>query len=176
MSAPDPASKRQRVDGEGDGAREGGLVIVSNVGDRRPEEIVPDTVATYCLNCSMSVRSYVVVPDFGPWSMFLANYKREGGNDRVEKRYVKKMIPDTVYLKNITCDVMMLCCLGIPRFKDRGGVHHPHALCFNEGNGFSWRKGSQYEWGVDQVGGYVDAKMGRTDVRMLLEQLNPGNI
>ena len=38
------------------------------------------------------------------------------------------------------------------------------------------RKGSQYEWGVEQVGGYVDAKMGRTDVRMLLEQLNPGNI
>ena len=38
------------------------------------------------------------------------------------------------------------------------------------------RKGIAYRTDVEQVGGYVDARMGRTDVRMLLEQLNPGHI
>ena len=52
MSVPEPAAKRQRVDGEEEEdeeeeERDDGLVIVSNFGDTRPEEIVPDTVATY---------------------------------------------------------------------------------------------------------------------------------
>ena len=121
-------AKRQRVE------RENGLVIVSNVGDTRPEEIVPDTLATYCLNCGMSVRSYVVVSDFAMWPMFLANWERKADVEEgiVAKRYVKKMIPRTMCLKNITCDVMMLFCHGIPKFVDNDGVHHPHALCFNE--------------------------------------------
>lgn len=38
------------------------------------------------------------------------------------------------------------------------------------------RKGTHYEGGVEQVGGHVHTKRGRTDVRMLLEQLNPGHI
>jgi hypothetical protein len=145
MSAPEsslPGSlgKRKRVKQVANVAnrqgveREGGLVIVSNFGDTRPEEIVPDTVATYCLNCTMSVRSYVIVPNFATFPIFLANYTREAEKDIVKKRYVKRMFPSTIYLKGITCDVMMLCCHGIPKFKDKDGIHHPHALCFNEGN------------------------------------------
>ena len=37
-------------------------------------------------------------------------------------------------------------------------------------------KGNHYGMDVEQVGGHVDAKMGRTDVRMLLERLNPGHV
>ena len=135
MSVPESAVKRQRVEGEQE-EREGGLVIVSNVGDTRPEEIVPDTVATYFLNCSMSVRSYVVVPDFASWPIFLAKWERKAdpAKGRVEKRYVKRMVPRTTCLKNITYDVMILCCHGIPKFIDKDRVHHPHSLCFNESN------------------------------------------
>lgn len=38
------------------------------------------------------------------------------------------------------------------------------------------RKGIDHGMDVEQVGGHVDAKRGRTDVRMLLEQLNPGHV
>ena len=135
MSAPEPTAKRQRADGE-QAELVHGLVIVSNVGDTRPEEIVPDTMAAFCLNISMSVRSYVVVPDFALYPIFLAKYKREADPEtgKVEKRYVKRMIPRTRYLQNITCDVMMLCCHGTRKFEDVDGVHHPHSLCFNEPN------------------------------------------
>ena len=37
-------------------------------------------------------------------------------------------------------------------------------------------KGTHYGMDVEQVGGRVDAKMGRTDVRMLLQQLKPGHV
>lgn len=134
MSVPEPAAKRQRVE------RDDGLVIVSNFGDTRPEEIVPDTVATYFLNGGMSVRSYVVVVDFGTWPILLANWKREVEYEkddpvklkRVEKRYVKKMIPRTMYLKGITCDVMMLWCHGMSKYTDKEGIHRPHSMCFYE--------------------------------------------
>lgn len=133
MSVPEPAAKRQRVDVE----RDDGLVIVSNFGDTRPEEIVPDTVATYFLDGGMSVRSYVVVVDFGTWPIFLANWEREGGVEkgRVEKRYVKKMIPRTKFLRDITCDVMMLWCHGMKRYTDEKGNHRPHSMCFYEPEG-----------------------------------------
>ena len=138
MSVSEPVAKRQRVDVE----RDDGLVIVSNFGDTRPEEIVPDTVATYFLNGGMSVRSYVVVVDFGTWPIFLANWEREGvlkregvEKGRVEKRYVKKMIPRTIYLRGITCDVMMLWCHGMKRYTDAKGNHRPHSMCFYEPEG-----------------------------------------
>ena len=163
MSAPEPTAKRQRVDGEQEELVHG-LVIVSNLGDKRPEEIVPDTVATCCLNCSMSVRSYVIVPDFGPWSIFLANYTRKADEEgRVSKRYVKKMIPNTMYLNDITCDVMMLCCHGIPKFPDKDGVHHPHALSFNEQNSVD-RDGERRRYGppsslIWSCSSYTDDKL-----------------
>lgn len=122
MSVPDPAAKRQRVE------RDDGLVIVSNFGDVRPEEIVPDTVATYFLNGGMSVRSYVVVVNFGKWPILLANWKREVGVER----YVKKMIPRTMCLKGITCDVMMLWCHGMSKYTDSKGKNRPHSMCFYE--------------------------------------------
>lgn len=132
MSVPEPAAKRARVE------RDKGLVIVSNFGDTRPEEIVPDSVATYFLNGGMSVRSYVVVVDFGTWPIFLANWRREADAKKgiVAKRYVKKMIPRTVYLRDITCDVMILFCHGISNFVD-AGVQRPHSICFVEGDGVS---------------------------------------
>jgi hypothetical protein len=129
MSVPEPAAKRQRVDGEEEEEeRDDGLVIVSNFGDVRPEEIVPDTVATYFLDGGMSVRSYVVVVDFGKWPIYLANWEREGAL----KSYVKKMIPKTKYLRGITCDVMMLLCHGMSKYTDSKGNHRPHSMCFYE--------------------------------------------
>ncbi len=58
MSA-EPESKKQKREPRDN------IVVVSNMGDRRPEEIVPDTVATFCLNHGFSVTSYVCVPGLG---------------------------------------------------------------------------------------------------------------
>jgi hypothetical protein len=85
-------------------------------------------VATYFLDGGMSVRSYVVVVDFGKWPVFLANW--EGGVG--VERYVKKMIPRTMCLKGITCDVMMLWCHGMSKYTDAEGNHRPHSMCFYE--------------------------------------------
>ena len=71
------------------------------------------------------------------------NYTREAEYEkddpvklkRVEKRYVKKMIPRTIYLRGITCDVMMLWCHGMKRYTDAKGNHRPHSMCFYEPEG-----------------------------------------
>lgn len=83
MSVPEPAAKRQRVDVE----RDDGLVIVSNFGDTRPEEIVPDTVATYFLNGGMSVRSWSLLSCFSSlWEREMKVFGGERCGNRVYMR------------------------------------------------------------------------------------------
>jgi hypothetical protein len=118
-------------------------VVVSNLGDRRPEEAVPNAAVTFCLNQGRSVTNYVLVPDFGPAPIFLANFCElfdkttdAAGNEidhaskgKLRQRYVKKMIPNTTYLRDIRCQFMILFCHGTERHKDRT---LPSCLSFQE--------------------------------------------
>jgi hypothetical protein len=129
MSA-EPESKRQKREPRDN------IVVVSNMGDRRPEEIVPDTVATFCLNHGFSVSSYVCVPGFGYRPKFLANY-----TDKTGKRYVKKMIPETTFLVGISCDVMFLLCHGMGRSELLKQTSH---MRLHEEYGVGVTSGDQY--------------------------------
>jgi hypothetical protein len=108
-------------------------VIVSHFGDLRPDEVVPDTVTTCFLNQSRSVTSYIVVPKVGANAIFVANFHDHYINPplkgQVKKRYVKKIIPSTAYLKDTPCLVMMLLCHGGLRSDVFG---RPHYICFRE--------------------------------------------
>jgi hypothetical protein len=116
-------------------------VIVSNAGDTRPEESVPDAVSNFLLNQGTSVTNYVVVPEVGVEPLFLANFRdvydtKADGTEHKRKgqlrsRYVKKMTPSTAFLKDIACDVMILFCHG----SDCPG--RPHYMCFSEEHGVS---------------------------------------
>ncbi len=129
MSA-EPESKRQKTEPRDN------IVVVSNMGDKRPEEIVPDTVATFCLNHGFSVTSYVCVPGCVR-PMFLANY-----TDDTEKRYVKKMVPSTTFLVGISCDVMFLLCHGIGRSELRKQTDH---MRLHEEHGVGVSSGDKYD-------------------------------
>jgi hypothetical protein len=99
-------------------------VVVSNLGDRRPEESVPNALVNFCLNQGRSTTSYVLVPDFGPAPIFLANFREEfdkttdehgietdhARKGQLRQRYVKKMIPNTAHLHDINCQFMVLFC------------------------------------------------------------------
>jgi hypothetical protein len=106
MGEPAPEGKRLRSEAEEAAAAPfdekaetvpSHTVIVSTVGDVRPDEVVADSVATFFLNLRRSVTTYVVVPLFAPEPVFLANFRvaDEGG---LKSRYVKKMIPSTAHL------------------------------------------------------------------------------
>jgi hypothetical protein len=108
-------------------------VIVSHFGDLRPDEVVADAVTTCFLNLNKSVTSYVVVPTCGAEALCLANFHdkffSEHKKGQVKKRYMKKIIPDTAYLKNTQCQVMILFCHGTPR-SQKGS--QPHYISFRE--------------------------------------------
>ena len=155
MSQRGPPDKRRKVDDDsaGDSAEDAAAcderlerpshytVIVSNAGDTRPEECVPDAVSNFLLNQGTSVTNYVVVPEVGAEPLFLANFREvydktaDGTEHRdkgkLKKRYVKKMTPSTAFLKDIACDVMILFCHG------SACPGRPHYVCFTEEHGVS---------------------------------------
>jgi hypothetical protein len=79
------------------------------------------------------------MPEPGAEPKFLANFRdlydeddgRGHKTGELDKRYVKKMIASTAFLKGIACDVMILFCHGT----DSPG--RPHYMCFHEDNGVS---------------------------------------
>lgn len=113
-------------------------VIVSHCGDLRPDEVVADSLTTCLLNLQKSVTSYVVVPTCGAEALCLANFHDTftGGRNigQVKKRYMKKIIPDTAYLKNTQCHVMIFFSHGTPR-SEIGA--RPHYICFRESDSVS---------------------------------------
>ena len=119
-------------------------VVISNFGDKRPEEMVADALTTFLLNRGNSVTNYVVVPDFGPTPFILANsrelYDEDVLNSREEvlypagtlkKQYVKKMIPSTTHLRDIDSEVMFIICHGALRTVQTDPPQ-PGYLCFHE--------------------------------------------
>ncbi len=60
--------------------RSNDVVILSNMGDTRPEEMVPDAVTTFCLNHGGRVVNYVCVPYCSDEPIFLANYEDGDGS------------------------------------------------------------------------------------------------
>ena len=123
-----PAPKRARRSTDG-------VVIVSSLGDRRPDEIVVDTLANCCLNFCMSVRNYAVMSDFGSRPMFLANKAYEALGTEPAFRYVKQMLPRTSYLKDVDCDVMIIHAHGgVRRVNVEKNTKRPYYLTFHEQN------------------------------------------
>jgi len=128
------AEKKQKVLDE---RKRDEIVIISNAGDIRPDETVPDTMATFFLDQLRSVRSYVCVPGIGV-TKFLANWQYTRTDDLGNvtyygRRYVKQMITSTSSLTGaaggIDCDVMFLFCHG----KDRSSVRRtPAYIAFHE--------------------------------------------
>ena len=120
-------------------------VVVSSVGDIRPDEMVADAVTTFFLNQGRSVTNYMLLPEFGSISVgavFLANneYREKEKDpadrtktvDRLVKKYVKKIIPSTAHLVYTECKVMLLLCHGAPRTA-QFATPQPHFLSFYEG-------------------------------------------
>ena len=105
----------------------GQVVIVSNMGDTYPEELVADTVATYFLRHPVHVTSNVCVPDCGEQSIYLANHQDETG-----RWYTKKMIPDTRDMRFAQADCMIIFCHGTAR---KEGTDTPSYLSFREAKG-----------------------------------------
>jgi hypothetical protein len=135
-------------------------VIVSTVGDVRPDEVVPDSVAALFLNLGKSVSTYVVVPLFAREPVFLANF-RATDEGRLKNRYVKKMIPITAHLRGIACDVMILWGHGSERIER--GIKRPHCLSFFEedsvsAGGTAWKEfgGKPQEARIWSCSVYVD--------------------
>lgn len=99
------------------------IVIVSNMGDMRPEETVPDSLAQFCVDWGQSVKELILVPSLSG-TKFLANYQynkidADGNVTCYGRRYVKQLIPNTLSLAvsgtGIECDVMFLLCHGNAR-------------------------------------------------------------
>lgn len=125
MSVVSVGEKREREERERDD-----VVIISNMGDIRPSEMLPDDMTALCLQSGASVSSYVCVPYFGFEPIFLANFVGSRG-----KRYVKKMINGTAYLNNLASDVVILFCHGRARgvqTENDKEIRVPSFLCFNE--------------------------------------------
>jgi len=112
-----PADKKRRVPGDSDGEEEVPAVripwhnvILSNFGDKMPDEAVPDTLTAFLLGKAKSVSSYIVVPDFGPKPVFLAKHRylyeedvyredeRIYAKGDIKKQYVKMIVPRTADL------------------------------------------------------------------------------
>jgi len=122
------AQKKARV-------RRDGVVIMSTLGDMRPDEIVMDTLANCCLNYRMTVRNYVVMSDFANRPMFLANkeYAADATGKKAAYRYVKQMIPKTSCFKDIECDVMIIHAHGgARRVNVENNTKRPYYLTFHE--------------------------------------------
>jgi hypothetical protein len=124
MSAQQAVAKRARV-------REKvpwHTVVISNFGDKRPEETIPDALTTFLLGFGKSLTNYIVVPDFGPEPFFLANYrwllaedvldsqqKIKYSKGTLNKLYVKEIIPSTAHLRDIASEVMFILSHGSER-------------------------------------------------------------
>ena len=124
MSAQQAVAKRPRV-------RENvpwHTVVISNFGDKRPEETIPDALTTFLLGKGKSLTNYIVLPDFGPGPFFLANYRWLFAEDVLDsqqkikyskgtlnKRYVKEIIPSTAHLRDIASEVMFILSHGSER-------------------------------------------------------------
>jgi hypothetical protein len=74
------ASSRKRKLEDEKAMRSNDVVILSNMGDTRPEEMVPDAVTTFCLNHGGRVVNYVCVPYCSDEPIFLANYEDGDGS------------------------------------------------------------------------------------------------
>ncbi len=166
MSVPPPKRRLDDMEAFDEKADKvpGHTVIVSTVGDQRPDEVVPDSVAAFFLNLRRSVTTYVVVPLFAPEPVFLANWSARDGQ-RPVYRYVKKMVPDTAHLRGITCDVMVLWGHGSERIER--GIKRPHCVSFFEADsvcadGTAWKGlgGKPQEARIWSCSVYVDAGTG----------------
>jgi hypothetical protein len=119
-------------------------VVISNFGDIRPEEAIPDMLTTFFLGNGRSLTSYVVLSDFGPEPYFLANYrylydedvfdsqkKIKHSKGDLDKQYVKEMIPSTTHLRGISSEVMFMLSHGSLR-NARIGIPQPSYVSFIE--------------------------------------------
>ena len=103
-------------------------VVISNFGDIRPEETIPDVLTTFLLDQGKSLTNYVVLSDFGPDPFVLANYRylydedvldskqnKKHSKGALKKQYVKEIIPSTTHLRDISSEVMFMFSHGALR-------------------------------------------------------------
>jgi hypothetical protein len=131
-----PADKKRRVQDDSESEEEvpavripWHTVILSNFGDQRPDETVPDVLTAFLFDLAKSVSTYIVVPDFGPKPLFLAKHRylyaedvyengeRTRAKGDIKKQYVKMIVPRTADLCFVgnEVEVMFILSHGCPR-------------------------------------------------------------
>jgi hypothetical protein len=115
IDAEEEASKKRRrdesfaVSGE---VEADDIVIISHMGaDGAEQEMETDAMTTCFIDHWMSVRNFVCVADCAKKPIVIGDHTHQTRNNA---RYVKKMIPNTNWLKGINCDVMILIGHGTP--------------------------------------------------------------
>jgi hypothetical protein len=109
IDAEEEASKKRRRDESlamAEEAETDDIVIISNMGaDGAEQEMETDAMTTCFIDHWMSVRNFVCVADCAKKPIVIGDHTHQTRNNA---RYVKKMIPNTNWLKGINCDVMIL--------------------------------------------------------------------